>query len=130
MTTRRHNVPHGQQPQGNQPAMAQPPPFVLTPALLNNGPIDYSMLEGIKIFRSNIDLLEYKYDLATANLKVFLESVRQRSRLANWWSILMMQQSGREYNLIDHYGILTKETVKNNVATYLNQMAEVAGRKA
>jgi hypothetical protein len=121
-----------QQGQAQQQAAQVAPPFAfaLAPSLINDDPIDYSTPEGIKLYKSNTEPLSSKFDLSTDNLKTFLEEVRQRARMANWWSLLTMTQGGNTYNLIDHYGTLTKATVRNNSISYIGSTAGANGRKA
>src|SRR5687767_4458459 len=81
-------APSGNPPQAAQLMLLQPQAlpvntFALTPAMVHNNPIDYSTAKGIKMFKSNAEPLEIKFDLLTQNLKSFLELVRERAIYAN-----------------------------------------------
>ena len=99
----------------------QPPQFALTPALINNDPLDFTQVQAIKLFYRATQALENQYDLSTDGLKLFLESLRQRSIESNWWMTLTINRNNVAYNLIDHYGVLSYQDVRDRAMMYHGQ---------
>jgi len=54
--------------------------FVLAPALVNQGPIDYATPDGIKLYKAGIELLQKNlFTLEVHKFKVFLTTFRDCS---------------------------------------------------
>ena len=100
------------------PQAPVPGPFALTPAMVDNNPLDFTQVQAIKLFYKASQALEIVYDLSTDRLKLFLESFRQRAIESNWWQTLQVNRDGMNYNLVDHYGVLTYEEVRQRVQMY------------
>ena len=108
---------------GADPRMGQQPmqggqPFALTPAMVNNNPLDFTQVQAIKLFYKATQALEIVYDLSTDKLKLFLESFKQRAIESNWWNTLNIEVEGTRYNLVDHYGMLTYDNVYRKALMY------------
>jgi hypothetical protein len=103
---------------GGGAAGAAAPPFALTPALLTSTALDYSTSPNAKLYYKAILPLETKFDLTEGNLKNFLESLRNKATLMNWTMTLDIIKNGVQYNLIEHYGLLSMDDVRQHVMTY------------
>ncbi len=114
---------------------AQNPPnfvFVLSPALINQGPIDYSTLEGIKLWRGAVKpLAKELFTLEPHRFKLFLSTLTEQTMVYGWENILNMPvnaavQAGPTHSLLTHYGQVTLQQVKDHAATYLNTQMRAA----
>ena len=92
--------------------------FALSPASIDNEIIDYSSSEGMKLYSKAIAPLSIPFGLEAAKLNSFLQLFRARADSSNWWPTLTFTQDGQEYNLVDHYGILKKSTIKAKGLSY------------
>ena len=95
--------------------------FARTPALANMGLLNYGTSEGMKIFNSATEGLSTKYNGNTNDMHVFLKNVRERAHSFGWNSILDIPNEGEgggTKNLIDHYGLITLETIQQHALTY------------
>jgi hypothetical protein len=104
------------------PAVPAPPApqFALSPALLNNDPIDYSTSAGSKLFKSNIEAFPTKFDSEPKNLRLFLESVSDRAAIANWSAVLTIPDSTNvPRNLVTEFGMLSLDNVRAHAQTYM-----------
>ena len=97
------------------------PRFALHPATISEEVLDYSTTEGIKIYKANTAALPIKFDLTTGKLRLFLETLRTRATTAGWTPILTFTVAGREYNLLDEYGIVTKEAIRADTEEYATE---------
>ena len=124
----------GQQPappqQGQQPpAQQQPVPtqqaqqaaFALTPAGINNNPIDYSTSEGVKLFKLGCESLPTLFDLTSGKMHIFIQQVRNRAIKVNWVPTMTFTPAGTNTQkfFLDHYGEITRAQVLAHVNTYI-----------
>lgn len=98
--------------------------FALTPALVNpDQPIDYSTASGAKIFKSSTASLSIKFDLEPKTINTFNEVLKDRCTSAAWDvadnSIITVQVGARLLNIIDHYGEVTLEQVRQECERYV-----------
>jgi hypothetical protein len=93
-------------------------PFARTPALLSNQALDYSIPANAKLYYKAIMPLETKFDLTQANMKDFLEAFKSRATLMNWQFTMNIMVNGVQHNLIEHYGLISIEEVRQHVLTY------------
>jgi len=114
---------------------AQNPPnfvFVLSPALINPGPINYSTKEGIKLWRGAIKpLTKELFTLEPHRFKLFISTLTKQTMVYGWDNILnipvdMAVQGRPTHSLLTHYGQVTLQQVKDHAATYLNTQTRVA----
>ena len=109
---------------GNQPEDQGLPgavPFALTPALISNEPLNYTVQQDIKLYHKAVALLEVTFNVEAGTLKLFLENFRQRAVASNWMRTLTIERQGQIYNLVDHYGILSYQDVMDRALDYLGQ---------
>ena len=85
------------------------PTFALHPATVTNTVLDYSTSEGIKIYKTNTAALPVKFDLSTYKLRLFLETLRNHATTAGWNTILMFTIRTDSFNLLNEYGLISKE---------------------
>jgi len=114
---------------------AQNPPnfiFVLSPALINQGPIDYSTLEGIKFWRGAIEpLAKELFTIEPHRFKLFLSTLTEQTMIYGWENILNIPvdaavQGGLAHSLLTHYGQVMLQQVKGHAATYINTQTRAA----
>jgi hypothetical protein len=101
-----------QLPQPPQPAL-----FALSPALANQGIIDYTTSMGAKIRKAATDPLETLFDGKAANLQMFLKQVQDRARDSGWERILLTISDQddlhpQDWNLITLHRMLTIQNVQ------------------
>ena len=109
---------------------AREPRFALHPATISDEVLDYSTTEGIKIYKTNTASLPIKYDLSTGKLRLFLETLRNRANTAGWVPILSFTINQREHNLLDEYGMISKETVRTDTLGYATEQNRDAQNSA
>jgi len=84
--------------------------FALSPALINQGPIDYATAEGIKLWRGAIEpLAKELFTLEAHRFKLFLSTLTERTMVYGWENILNIPvdaavQAGPTHSLLTHYG--------------------------
>ena len=101
-------------------SVVQAPKFALTPAQADNEIIDYTSSEGKKLYALATMKLSIPFDGDPANLETFLESIQQQAHSSNWAQIMTIpDKNGELRSIIDEYGLLTKEDIRNHVDTYL-----------
>jgi len=114
---------------------AQNPPnfvFALSPALNNQGPIDYATPEGIKLWRGAIKpLAKELFTLEPHRFKLFLSTLTKRTMVYSWENILNIPvdvavQGGPTHSLLTHYGQVTLQQVRTHAATYINTQMRMA----
>jgi hypothetical protein len=102
---------------------ANPIPFALFPGEANADILDFSLDRDMKHFKMAIKGLDTKFDLKPKGLKVFLESVKERSNICAWGALLSIPGDGNPpviNNIIDRYGIVTLTQCRNRAITYVN----------
>jgi len=115
---------------------AQNPPnfmFALAPALVNQGPIDYSTADGIKLWKGGIKpLAKELFTLEPHKFKIFLAVLADRAMTYGWGDILDVPIDaavtvGPTRSIITHYGQVTLDqiwahaTIYNSTQTYAAQ---------
>ena len=95
--------------------------FALTPALLSDAPLDYNDSGSVKLFYKASSALDIQFDVELASLKLFLESVHQRTAMFNWMSTFSIKKNNRTYNMITEHGSLTYDDVMQHAMTYHGQ---------
>ena len=93
------------------------PIFALGPGQ-DNTMLDYSNTSHIKTYYKAITTLETNYDGKSSSLHIFMNSISNRAKDFRRSNILNIDDSGRTTrNLLNDYGQLTMEEVKNHAQT-------------
>ncbi len=106
--------------------------FALSPALINQGPIDYATSEGIKLWRGAIKpLAKELFTLEAHRFKLFLSTLTERTMVYGWENILnilvdVAVQGGLAHLLLTHYRQVMLQQVKDHAATYINTQMRAA----
>jgi len=106
--------------------------FALSPALINQGPIDYSTAKGIKLWRGVIKpLAKELFTLKPHRFKLFLSTLTEWTMIYGWENILNILvdaavPGGPAHSLLTHYGQVTLQQVKDHAATYINTQTRAA----
>jgi len=106
--------------------------FVLSPALINQGPINYSTLEGIKLRRGAVEpLAKELFTLEPHRFKLFLSTLTEQTMVYGWENILNIPvniavQGRPTHSLLTHYGQVMLQQVRDHAATYLNAQTRAA----
>jgi len=115
-----------------QQQVAQQPPqieFALTPGQLRTDAIiDYSTVEGRKLYKSATEPLQSLHDLSADNLRDFLKLLQHRVNVYDWNTILDVPiDDGHTFvHLIRQYGGLTLEQVRTNSQAYIGNESRAA----
>ena len=118
------------------PVQNNPNNFALTPALALTGTIDYSTKQGIQLYKDATEKLSSeKFDCQAVNLKVFLESLKNRASAYGWSSILdipkdVNQPLSNLTNLLEQYGELELKDIRAFVRTYIGTPTRAAQDEA
>jgi hypothetical protein len=114
--------------------MAEAPAFSLGPALANDGIIDYSTSEGIKIYSAATSSLveDPLFDCEAGGLSHFLGKIGIRAH-ANGWdrSIFAIPRDladplGEAYSFLSQYGIVSLAQTQAHAATYVSTNSRAA----
>ncbi len=114
---------------------AQNPPnfvFALSPALINQGPINHSTPEGIKLWRGAINpLAKELFTLEPHRFKLFLSTLTKQTMVYGWENILNILvntavQARLTHSLLTHCRQVMLKQVKDHAATYLNTQTRAA----
>lgn len=112
--------------------VARAPPrqvqFALSPALIETAqPIDYGSSSGAKIFKNSTSPLPVKFDMEPESIFTFNDVLKDRCVSAAWSTpladILTIPVDGIHLNLIDNYGEITQQQVRDHCATYVHQQS-------
>jgi hypothetical protein len=101
------------------PGAAAPPPFALTPALMSDAFLNYTLTNDIKLYYKAIKGLTNKFDLAPANMRKFLQDVFNKAQDVNWLMTFSIPVGNDHYDLIKEYGSVTLEDVALFAETYV-----------
>ena len=93
--------------------------FALSPALAVAGYLDYTDKNHATIYKTSVAELPLEYDGSTETLGAFIQHLKDRATAANWMGTLRIAKTGTTYQLLDHFGILTVEDIKNHAITYI-----------
>ncbi len=109
-------------------------PFALAPALANNGVINYSTSEGIKIFSSATTALvdDPLFDCEANGLSHFLGKLSIRSQ-SNGWNVSVFSipenlevPLGAAYDFLSQYGVVSLAHVQDHALTYISTESRAA----
>ena len=101
-----------------QPMAPAPPVFTLGPGQ-DDTLLDYNNTSLIKMYYKAIAPLETNYDSKPSRLCIFMNSVLNRAKNYRRSNILNIDDSGGiNRNLINKYGVLITEEVKNHAQTH------------
>jgi hypothetical protein len=101
------------------PGAAAPPPFALTPALMSDAFLNYTLTNDIKLYYKAIKGLTNKFDLAPANMRKFLQDVFNKAQDVNWLMTFSIPVGNDHYDLIKEYGSVTLEDMALFADTYV-----------
>lgn len=114
--------------QGLAPLAAQPQQqpvaFALTPGQANpNQPIDYTTTVGNKIWEHATESLPFKFNAEAKEVNAFREKLMERAEKQGWNMdgsdvLTIPDGNGNQYNIINEYGRLSFEEIRNHVSTY------------
>ncbi len=104
-------------------AAAPPQPvFALTPALVDNAPINYQDPQGIKLFKTAVAELPLKFDGDSKSLRIWLAKVHERAVMSNWVGTLTVADDNNvDHYLPTEYGQVSLDNVQNHARTYIGQ---------
>ena len=102
----------------------QTPVFARTPALAMRGIINYNSRAGERLYDAATKALDdNKYDGSPEGLLSVLGQLKERARKFGWNKTIMMIQNpnGAAENIIDKYGTMSIDRIKNHEASYIAQ---------
>lgn len=108
-------------PGGGGPPAPPAAIFALTPGRHVAGFIDYGTRQGQRLFETATAKLAIEFDCDSENLRAFVELADDRAHLSNWKMTTAMTVNGENYDLFDHYGLLTTDQIYQHVMTYIGQ---------
>jgi len=100
--------------------------FALAPALVNQGPINYSTADRIKLWKTGIKpLAKELYMLKSHRFKLFLTTLIDRAMMCRWGDILTVLEdaaipAGPSHSIIMYYGQVTLEQIRAHATIYVN----------
>jgi hypothetical protein len=103
------------------------PGFALSPARATPGVINMADKTGSQLFNKGAEALPIRlsngtitgFDGKVANLKLFLQFLKQRANVFNWKNILEIPVDGTNMDLLSSYGQITTANVRAHVQTYI-----------
>jgi hypothetical protein len=117
----------GQQ-QADRPPQLPTTRFALAPALSSGDIIDFSTPAGAKIFKAGTEPLSSTFDCTPVNLQLFLDQLKDKVAIFDWTEVVNIthpeQQTSK--SLLEHYGEVTYDMVKEHAATYVNSSTRKA----
>ena len=114
------------------PMPVLPPPvpmiFALSPAQVDNTPINYNTSSGAKLYKQAIAPLDIKYDCTPQHLKTFVALMSDRARDQGWTNrILIINTVGHpNANLMDKYGQISLTDILVNAQAYVGTQTRAA----
>jgi hypothetical protein len=81
--------------------------YALAPALASDEYLVWAIPANAKLYCKAIAPLATKFDQSAIKMKDFLESLFEKAMDINWNSTLIMTQNGMQYNLVQHYRMLS-----------------------
>jgi hypothetical protein len=106
--------------------------FALAPAQLDNGILNYSTKEGKRQYEKAVQYLGVKYDVSAADMRDFLEAAKEHGETQGWnTSVFAIPKDinnpqGECLHLIDSYGEISKESLKEWASTYVTYRSRAA----
>ena len=104
-------------------------PFALAPAFATPDILNFSEPAAAKLFKSAIEPLSIKFDCSPENLQLFLDQARDKSIVYDWLNILSIPIGGdvaASKDLIESYGEIPYDAVRNHALTYMHEDAREA----
>ena len=104
------------------PPPVVPAPFALLPGFANaEVALDFTKGNDIKLFNRAIEGNSTKFDLQEDNLMVFLESIKEKSRIYNWTEVTNVPDStGIVRDVLESYGLVTLTDCQAHAEQYIN----------
>jgi hypothetical protein len=111
-----------------QPLVQAVPAFDLSPALVDNGGIDYSTQRGVKLYQAAMEKLQDNlFDVDSAGILNFLAALADRSRQFGWRFILEIARDETApddelelVNLLTNHSELSVAQIRASCALYIN----------
>lgn len=119
-------------PAAQPPLVAAVPIFALSPALYDNGVIDYSTTAGQKLYKQGVEKLQEElFDVDSKGIHSFLNALGDRAMVAGWAHILnipldISTPNSDLIDLVTQYGEIGLNQICNHVNTYANQQVRAA----
>jgi len=108
-------------------------PFSLSPGLASVNPIDYETSVGLKLWeKATAELSKEPFDCETSGLHDFIECLRGRANEFGWTtSVLLIPNDiaiplGDTKNLLDHYGEIDIQHIRNQAYTFITTQSRAA----
>ena len=106
-------------------------PFALTPAEVDNDPINYRTTEGGKLFKAATAPLATKFNGQADKFFLFLNDVTQHAEQHNWGPILQVpNDANAACFLLEHFGELSEGNIHAHALTYIAANTRDAQRSA
>ena len=103
--------------------------FAFSPAFATPDILNFSEPAAAKLFKSSIEPLSIKFDCSPENLQLFLDQARDKSIVYDWLNILSIPIGGdvaASKDLIESYGEIPYDAVRNHALTYMHEDAREA----
>lgn len=113
----------GLAPLANPPQQPQAA-FALTPGRANPAqPINYTTTVGSKIYEQATEALPFKFNAEAKEVNAFREKLMERAEKQGWNIagadvLTIPDTNGTNFNIINEYGRLSFEEIRNHVSTY------------
>ena len=110
------------------PPPVVPAPFALLPGFANaDVALDFTKGNDIKLFNRAIEGNSTKFDLQEDNLMVFLEAIKEKSRIYNWSHVIEVPDStGVNRDVLESYGLVTLTDCQAHAEQYINDQTRQA----
>lgn len=93
-------------------------PFALTPALISQQYLNYSLTADVKLYYKAIAPLSVKFDLTPANMRGFLQALYDKATDSNWLMTMTFVVRAIQFDLIKQYGSISLSDVRTYALTY------------
>jgi hypothetical protein len=91
----------------------------LTPALISDAFLNYTLTNDIKLYYKAIKGLTNKFNLAPGNMRKFLQDVFNKAQDVNWLMTFTIPVGNAHYDLIKEYGSVMLEDVALFAMSYV-----------
>lgn len=100
--------------------------FARTPAQAHTNLLDYQTSTGSKVYKAASTALKTPFDHKEPNVRNLLTELSNRAKANNWHDILQINvapagQPANNVDLIERYGMVTKEQVKAKATSFIDQ---------
>lgn len=109
----------GGAPPGAAAGVVAPVPFALTPALVSQQYLDYSLTADVKLYYKAIAPLSVKFDLTPANMRGFLQALYDKATDNNWLMTMTFAVNAIQFDLIKQYGSISLAEVRTYALSYI-----------